>query len=159
MGDHDEDSDKDLCLTMLLPDHWTALVDAVRCGDVRNLSFSGVDLSSLDSDVFRVAVGWPGLESLAVRHSVVLGGFVSDDLLRCCPPTRNFGLFYYANESDTPHGVSDDAIFDFLFSVEAASGGRWHSLLLECTGVTEMFLAKFLEVSARAEAPSDPGTY
>lgn len=108
MGDHDEDSDKDLCITMLLPDHWTAVVDAVRCGDVRNVSFSGVDVSSLDCDVFLVAVGWPRLESLAVRHSVVPRGFVSDDVLRCCAPTRNFRMFYYTNESDAPHGISDD---------------------------------------------------
>lgn len=66
----------------LSPDHWSTLVNAVRCGAIRSLWFISVDFSELDNDVFLIAVGVCGLRSLMVERSVVPGGFVADDLIR-----------------------------------------------------------------------------
>lgn len=151
MGDHEENSAEDLGIMTLRPDHWTALVDAVRYGLLRNLSFDRVNVSALDGDFLLGAVNWPGLKSLGVRRSVVPRGYVSDDLLLCCAAkVPKFALSYFTNESDTPQVVSDDAILEFFFPAHAVSGETWQNLVLECTGVTETFLAQFLEVSACA---------
>lgn len=130
----------------LLPDHWTTLADGIRCGAVRRLEFSGVDFSVLGDDVFVVAVGFRGLQSLLVQLSVASCGSVTDALIRTCTAKGMRELCMFNNIAYSPHALSEDAIMDFFFREDAAPGLQTLRLVLPGSGVTDKFLTKFLEV-------------
>lgn len=129
----------------LLPEQWTTLIDAIRTGAVRRLYFNSVDFSALDSNAFLEAAGSRGLQVLMVRSSVVPSCFVTDDLIRTGVAEGVHALALANNESNMPHRVSDEAILDFFFRADAAPGRRV-SISLDDSGVTDMFVSKFLEV-------------
>lgn len=131
----------------ILPLHWTTLIDAIRSGAVRQLQLSGVDIGALESDAILVAVGCRGLQSLEIGESVLPSGFGMDDLLRCGVARGVPDLSLYENDGDAPHGLSDNGVLDFCFPVDAAPEERSLHLNVESSGVTNMFFAKFVEVT------------
>lgn len=127
-----------------VPDHWTTLVHAIRGGTVRDFHFSQVDFSALDDDAFLVAICLHGLQSIALWTCVVPSGFVTDDLLRSGIAKGLVDLRFVVTKIDR---LSEDAILDFCFPGDAVPGGRSQCLVLEGSGVTDMFVKNFFEVS------------
>lgn len=131
----------------LLPDHWATLIDAIRSGAVRRLTFDDVDFSTLADNAFQAAVACRGLQSFKVRWSFLPSGFVADDLIRISVARGFLRLKLFENQCDIPQNISDDAVLDFFFRVDAPVGGQSRSLSLAGTGLTDMFLKKFFDVS------------
>ncbi|KAH7698752.1 hypothetical protein AAVH_34150, partial [Aphelenchoides avenae] len=123
----------------------TPLMDALRSGAVRSLEFFRVDFSALNNDAFVMAVGCRGLQSIEVDRSVVPSGFITDELLRISAANGVLKLGFCQNKSSEPHRLSEDAILDFFFRADAVSGQLSLRLLLDGSGVTEMFLTKFVD--------------
>lgn len=130
----------------LRSDQWTTLLDTIRTGAVHRHTFSSVDLSALNADAFQRAVDYRDLISVEIRVSVVPSSFVTDELIRSCVAKGVRQLWSSGNRNHTPPTISDDAVTDFFFPVNAAPG-QHRDLMLEAFGVTEMFAAKFFEVS------------
>lgn len=131
----------------LLPDNWSALIDAIRSGAVRRLKCSCVDFSALRKDAFLLAVGCRGLRSLDIQRSVVLSGFITDKLIRASAANGVLELTFCKNKTDAPQTFSEEAVMDFFGSVDAAAPGEAPlCLTLPGSGVTDMFLSRFFEV-------------
>ncbi|KAH7700952.1 hypothetical protein AAVH_31925 [Aphelenchoides avenae] len=137
MGDNNER------IMTLLPHHWTALINATRSGAIRRLGFNGVDFTALDDDAFLAAIGCRGLKTLEVRECVIRSGFVTDELVRSSVAKGFSELSLWGNKSDSPHRLSDDALMDFFLPLDVAAGRA--DLVLEGTGVTDMFFTKFIQ--------------
>ncbi|KAH7698373.1 hypothetical protein AAVH_34534 [Aphelenchoides avenae] len=130
--------------TTLSADHWATLMDAIRrCGS-RHVQFSCVDLSALDHNALRVAL----IAAVFTR--------LRDDLVRASVGKGLVRLELSGNQHDTWQRLSDDAVLDFFFRADAPAGGQSLSLRLAGTGLTGMFLKKFIErlQSSSARRPS-----
>lgn len=132
---------------LLFPDQWTTLVDAIHNGAVQRLYIYGVDVRALGDDALLSAVSWRGLQSVQVYASVVPSSFVTDDLLRSNVAKGLQSLRVYDNVNDAPHRLSDDAVLDLLFPTDATPGGPSCHYRLEGSGIGDIFLARFFEVS------------
>lgn len=129
----------------LVPHQWTTLSNAMLGCAVRRLSIRRVDFSALDKDMFLIAVGCHGLQSLDVQDNVVHSDFVTDGLIRSCVANGLGQLCIYDNDNDSPHTIV--SVLDFFFLADTAACGSTRSLKLEGFGITHVFLTKFLEVS------------
>ncbi|KAH7704307.1 hypothetical protein AAVH_28497, partial [Aphelenchoides avenae] len=127
------------------PDQWATLIDALRSGVVRHFAFDNVDLSALGNDAFRVAVECRGLQSFEVRQCVILGGFVTDELIRSSVAKGFSELSLYGNKIDYPHRLSEEALMDCLLPADTAPRRQSLSLVLEGTGISDVFLTKIFQ--------------
>ncbi|KAH7702912.1 hypothetical protein AAVH_29924 [Aphelenchoides avenae] len=95
--------------------------------------------------MFLAAVGCRGLKSFAVGGSVVPSGFITDALLRASVANNVLQPSLFGIGIEMPVGPSDDAILDFCFSPYTAPGGQCRSLMIEYSGITDLFLTKFFK--------------
>lgn len=69
-------------MTTVAHNHCTALIGAMGGGAVQTIHCAYVDFSALANDALLEAFGFRGLQSFAVRRSVVRSGLITDALIR-----------------------------------------------------------------------------